>query len=61
LGAATTSSYILNLCGGLCNSGLFLRRPINKRRIKKMTCTKSVFSINSTTHKISIEKSNKIK
>jgi hypothetical protein len=35
--------------------------PTNKRRSKKMTRTKGAFLINSTTHKISIRKANKIK
>jgi hypothetical protein len=43
LGAIASSSYILGLCGGLCNRRLFASRPINKRRTKKMTCTRSVF------------------
>jgi hypothetical protein len=43
LGATTSNSYILNLCGGLCNRSLFVRRPTNKRRSKKMTCTRNVF------------------
>jgi hypothetical protein len=45
----------------LCNKKLFARRATNKRRSKKMTCTRSTFSINSTTHKISTRKANKIK
>jgi hypothetical protein len=43
LGAIASSSYILDLCGGLCNRRLFVRRPTNKRRSKKVTCTRSVF------------------
>jgi hypothetical protein len=61
LGATASSSYILGLCGGLCNRNLFTRRPINKRRSKKMTCTRSDFLVNSTARKINIGKANKIK
>jgi hypothetical protein len=43
LGAAASNSYILNLCGGLYNNGLFARRPTNKRRSKKMTCPNVLF------------------
>jgi hypothetical protein len=43
LGATASSSYILGLCGGLCNRRLFARRPTNKRSFKKMTCTRSAF------------------
>jgi hypothetical protein len=43
LGATTSNRYILGLCGGLCNISLFVRRPINKRKFKKMTCTRSAF------------------
>jgi hypothetical protein len=60
LGATTSSNYILSLCGGLCNRTLFARRLANERRSKKVTRTRSVFSINSITHKISIGKANKI-
>jgi hypothetical protein len=45
LGATASSSYILGLCGGLCNRRLFVRRPINKRRSKKVTSTISVFLV----------------
>jgi hypothetical protein len=55
-----SSSYILSLGGELCNWRLFLRRPTNKRRSKKMTSPRSVLSVNPTTHKISIKKANKI-
>jgi hypothetical protein len=55
-----SSSYILGLGGGLCNSRLFLRRPANERRSKKMTSLRGVFSINPTTRKISIGKAIKI-
>jgi hypothetical protein len=61
LAAATSSSYILSLCGGLYNWRLFLRRPANKRRSEKMSSTRSTFLVNPTTHKISIKKANKIK
>jgi hypothetical protein len=61
LGPTVSSSYILNLRDGLCNRSLFARRPTNKKRSKKMICTRSAFSINSNTHKISIKKGNKIK
>jgi hypothetical protein len=61
LRATTSSSYILSLYGGLCNKILFARRPTNKRRFKKLTCARGAFFINSTTHKIGIEKANKIK
>jgi hypothetical protein len=54
LGAAASSNYILGLCGGLCNISLFVRRPTNERRSKKVTCNRSAFSINSTPDKISI-------
>jgi hypothetical protein len=43
LGETTSSSYILSLYGGLCNRRLFVRRPTNKRRSKKMACTRSAF------------------
>jgi hypothetical protein len=43
LGATASSSYILGLYGELCNERLFARRPTNKRRSKKMICTRSVF------------------
>jgi hypothetical protein len=61
IGATTSSSYILSLYGGLCNRRLFARRPTNKRRSKKMTCTRGAFSINSTTYNINFRKANKIK
>jgi hypothetical protein len=61
LGAVGSSNYILGLSGGLCNRRLFLRRPTNKRRSKKMTSTRSALSVNPTTHKISIRKTSKIK
>jgi hypothetical protein len=56
-----SNNYILNLCGGLCSRSLFARRTTNKRRSKKMTCTRSAFSINFTPGKISIKIPNKIK
>jgi hypothetical protein len=56
LGAIASSSYILSLYGGLCNRRLFVSKSTNKRRSKKMTCTRSAFSVNPTTHKIHIEK-----
>jgi hypothetical protein len=56
-----SSSYILNLSGGLCNRRLLLRRPANERRYKKMTSPRSALSVNSTTRKMSIGKVNKIK
>jgi hypothetical protein len=56
-----SNSYILDLGGGLCNRRLFIRRPTNKRRSEKMTSIGSALSVNPTTHKISIEKANKIK
>jgi hypothetical protein len=43
LRATTSSSYILNLYGGLCNKILFVRRPTNKRRSKKLTCARGAF------------------
>jgi hypothetical protein len=61
LGAVGSSSYILGLSDGLCNIRLFLRRPTNKRRSKKMISTRSALSVNPITHKISIRKTNKIK
>jgi hypothetical protein len=61
LGATASSGYILGLCGGLCNRRFFVSKPTNKRRSKKMTCTRSAFSVNPTTRKISIEKPNKMK
>jgi hypothetical protein len=60
LRAVASSNYILSLCGGLSNWGIFLRRPSNKRRFKKMTSNRSALSVNPTTHKISIGKTNKI-
>jgi hypothetical protein len=59
--AATSSSYILSLDGGLCNKRLLLRRPANERRSKKVTSTRSALSVNPTTLKTGIEKANKIK
>jgi hypothetical protein len=56
-----SSSYILSLGGGLCNRRLFLRRPANERRSKKMTSPRVALSVYLTTGKISIEKANKIK
>jgi hypothetical protein len=50
-----SNSYILSLYARLCNRSLFVRRPTNERRPKKVTFTKTVFSINSTTHKMSIK------
>jgi hypothetical protein len=38
-----SSSYILDLSGGLLNRRLFTSRPTNKRRFKKMARTRSVF------------------
>jgi hypothetical protein len=61
LWAAASSNYILGLGGGLCNRKLFVRRPANKRRSKKMISLRSALSVNPTTHKISIGKANKIK
>jgi hypothetical protein len=60
LWAAASGSNILSLSGGLCNWRLFLRRPANKRRSKKMASPRSALSVNPTTHKISIRKANKI-
>jgi hypothetical protein len=60
-GATASSCYILGLCGGLWNGDLFVRRPTNKRRTNKMTCSRSAFSINSTLSKINIGKSKNIK
>jgi hypothetical protein len=54
LGATTNNNYILSLRGGLSNRRLFVRRPTNEKRSKKVTCTRSAFLINSTIHKISI-------
>jgi hypothetical protein len=56
-----SSSYILGLVGGLCNRRLFLRRPANERRSKKMISPRSALSVNPTTRKISTGKANKIK
>jgi hypothetical protein len=56
-----SSSYILGLNGGLCNRRLFSRRPANERRSKKITSHIGALSVNPTTHKINIEKANKIK
>jgi hypothetical protein len=55
-----SSSYILRLGGGLCNRKLFLRRPANERRSKKITSPRSALLVNPTTRKISIGKANKI-
>jgi hypothetical protein len=60
-GAAASSSYILKLYGGLCDKRLFASRPTHKRISKKITCTRSAFSVNPTTHNVSIKKANKIK
>jgi hypothetical protein len=60
LRAAASSSYILGLGGGLCNWRLFLRRPANERRSKKMARPRSALSVNPITCKISIGKTNKI-
>jgi hypothetical protein len=43
LGTIASRSYILGLYGGLCNGRLFASRPTNKRRSKKMTCTRNDF------------------
>jgi hypothetical protein len=56
-----SSSYILDLSDELCNRRLFMRRPTNKRRFKKMISIRSALSVNPTTRKINIEKVNKIK
>jgi hypothetical protein len=61
MGATASCSYILWLCGWLCDRRLFVSWPTNKRRSKKMTSTISAFSINLTTCKISIGIANKIK
>jgi tRNA G18 (ribose-2'-O)-methylase SpoU len=61
LGAIARSIYILGFYGVLCDRRLFVSRPTNKRRSKKMACTRSAFSINPTTYKMSIGKTNKIK
>jgi hypothetical protein len=61
LKAVASSSYILDLGGGLCNRGLLSRRPTNERRSKKMTSPRGALSVNPTTHKMSIGKANKIK
>jgi hypothetical protein len=60
LWAAASSSYILGLGGRLCNWTLFPRRPANERRFKKMVSTRRALSVNLTTRKISIGKTNKI-
>jgi hypothetical protein len=60
-GATASSSYVLGLYGGLCDRRLFVSYPTNKRRCKKMACTRNALSVNPTTHKITIEKDNKIK
>jgi hypothetical protein len=39
---------------------MFLRRPANERRSKKMASPRSALSVNPITRKISIEKPNKI-
>jgi hypothetical protein len=54
------NSYILGLGGGLCNWRLFLKRPANERISKKMTSVRSALSVNPSTRKISIGKTNKI-
>jgi hypothetical protein len=61
LGATASRSYIFRLCSGLCDRILFVSRPTNKRRSKKIACTRSTLSVNVTIHKISIRKANKIK
>jgi hypothetical protein len=61
LKAIASSSYILDLSGGLCDKRLFASWPTNKRRSKKMICIRSALSVNPTTHKISIRKTNNIK
>jgi hypothetical protein len=58
--AAASSSYIFGLGGGLCNWRLFSKRLANERRSNKMTSSRSSLSVNPKTHKISIEKANKI-
>jgi hypothetical protein len=60
LRAAVSSGYILSLYGGLSNWRLFSRRLANERRSRKMTSIRNALSINPTTRKISIEKTNKI-
>jgi hypothetical protein len=59
LGAAACSSYILSLCCGFSNRTLFSRRLANERRSKKMTSPRSALSVNHTTRKIRIGKTNK--
>jgi hypothetical protein len=44
-----------------CATEDLVRRPTNKKRFEKMTSTKSALSVNPTTCKISIRKTNKIK
>src|SRR5919108_210001 len=61
LGAATSSSNILSLCGGLGYTRLFARGPRNKRRTQKLTLPRSRFAIKTTTRKISIRKPMKSK
>jgi hypothetical protein len=56
-----SSSYILDLCGGLCNRRLLVSCPTYKRRSEKIASTKSALSVNPTPHEISIRKLNKIK
>jgi hypothetical protein len=43
-----------------CATEDFPRRPANERRSKKMASPRSALSVNPTTSKISIEKTNKI-
>jgi hypothetical protein len=59
LGATTSDSNILDFCGRLGYTRLFVRRPRNKRGTQKLTSPRSRLPIDSTPHKIGIRKTKK--
>jgi hypothetical protein len=59
LGATTSGSNILGICGKLSYTRLFARRPRNKRRSQKLASPGSRIPIDSTPHKIDIRKTKK--
>jgi hypothetical protein len=61
LGATTSGSNIVNLCGRLGYTRLFTRRPRHKRRTRKLAINRSRFPIDTTTGKVGIRKTKKRK